>query len=767
MKIGLLQIHEENHPFMDYFLQSLGYEVIHGKTTRKVVEDGTLLGVNEQCVAAKIALGQAVQLKERCDKLLAPYIKSVRERTWTCPKWLGLPDILKTVVPEELILSPTCDSFPDIGFLRIIKRVTNPTLAGNIAKVRRIGFTPLETMGLELAKMLEIDPLTAIKITTEAQHEQDNFWQKVQKEAFEKYAVDTHPKSVGIIGHPYLLSDNHLNFKLLERISNLGIRVLTADSVPPEVKEEYAKMYQRKPIFWSTHRQLLGALLYWINKGMIDGVIFLTGVMCGPDSAMELVQDRICKESNLMSTRIKLDEHAGEAGLKTRIEAFVDTLPNKRAYVENIPAIIPKKLTLPDNIIASCPNMGRQIPIAVEVICKGLGIGFVKPSPSTEKSFSLAMRYVPEDACRPLVTTTGNMLQTMLDHPETNLLFQGSGAGPCRFGWYPEMHQLILESLGIDAIVWGITPPSEAGIRGFFNSLSALDQFGRPLVTARGAVQMVWETTRRYFIRGEPRSVFKSVDPKMLWESGIKHGYLVLRYLDMLTKEAMLLKTLEDEKAERGATDRALRKAQDMFLEVGPKLEDIFEVYKEARKVLRNIPTLIDINDQAEIDRTLKSILKIGIVGEFYEVLAPESNFDFAKFLGEQGIYAEQGLWAEGWIDPTRKCVVEGTPRKEIIKLASPMLGFCGGDAQETLGHIKHYQLRGFDGVIALKPKGCLPETMAEQMIPYLPTKYGVDIPIFVHSFDEHTGNAGLITRTEAFIDVTKTVKERRMKIKC
>jgi len=85
-----------------------------------------------------------------------------------------------------------------------------------------------------------------------------------------------------------------------------------------------------KPLFWSQAKRLFGAGRSFVREPGIDGIIYLSCFACGTDSmTQELLarQARLCHKPYMVIT---LDEHSGEAGLITRLEAFLDMLERRR-----------------------------------------------------------------------------------------------------------------------------------------------------------------------------------------------------------------------------------------------------------------------------------------------------------------------------------------------------------------------------------------------------------------------------------------------------
>lgn len=75
-----------------------------------------------------------------------------------------------------------------------------------------------------------------------------------------------------------------------------------------------------------------------------------------------------------------------------------------------------------------------------------------------------------------------------------------------------------------------------------------------------------------------------------------------------------------------------------------------------------------------------------------------------------------------------------------------------GGHAQETLGNTVLYAKQHYDGVIQIYPLTCMPEIVADSIMPSVIKDY--NIPVLTLIMDEITGDAGYITRIDAFVDM-------------
>jgi predicted nucleotide-binding protein (sugar kinase/HSP70/actin superfamily) len=88
-----------------------------------------------------------------------------------------------------------------------------------------------------------------------------------------------------------------------------------------------------KGLFWIFSERTLRATRYFAGRSDIDGIIHLSAFGCGPDS----IVDRFIQLDNYSSTipfmSLTIDEHSGEAGVGTRLEAFVDMVKRKKRGV--------------------------------------------------------------------------------------------------------------------------------------------------------------------------------------------------------------------------------------------------------------------------------------------------------------------------------------------------------------------------------------------------------------------------------------------------
>lgn len=68
------------------------------------------------------------------------------------------------------------------------------------------------------------------------------------------------------------------------------------------------------------------------------------------------------------------------------------------------------------------------------------------------------------------------------------------------------------------------------------------------------------------------------------------------------------------------------------------------------------------------------------------------------------------------------------------------------------MGHAVLAGEQGYDGFVQMAPFTCIPEIVARGVLPDVSRDY--DLPVLTFFLDEQTGEAGMRTRVEAFVDM-------------
>jgi predicted nucleotide-binding protein (sugar kinase/HSP70/actin superfamily) len=374
------------------------------------------------------------------------------------------------------------------------------------------------------------------------------------------------------------------------------------------------------------------------------------------------------------------------------------------------------------------PYMG--VSLVYKKLFRMLGHEVVMPKRPTQATLQLGTKYAPEFACIPCKAVLGTYLET-LNQPVDAIVTSG-GNGPCRAGLYGEVHKRILAELGYNV---------------------------------------------RFVVLNQPKA-----GRKTLWEdlNFLKGGYswvYVVRILRFLYAQILVIDQFEKRLRQLMPYEKQRGACKQLWKEINQRFDHI-----ENRKMLEEFRTwgeaALDKIEIHQIDASEQ--LRIGIVGEIYVVMESSINMDVEDRLASLGCETHKAFYLSNWVEEHileripllpgkwlnhqfEKLAWWDTPYKQWQRLVNYYLPLkIGGHAQETIAHILDYYKQGYDGIVHLMPFSCLPELVSRSIIPSLSEDH--DFPILSVSLDEHTGEANMQTRLEAFVDLVRTKKAQRSK---
>lgn len=148
------------------------------------------------------------------------------------------------------------------------------------------------------------------------------------------FKATSHPRSqaettIALIGHPYLIYDEHVNHRLIHRLEVSGARVVTPEMLTrDELEAAITSLVGRA--YWTYEDEVVGAGGHYLKSG-VDGVIGIMTFGCGPDSLMmDMVAKRAAKLKATPFMSLTIEEHQAPAGILTRLEAFLDMIDRKK-----------------------------------------------------------------------------------------------------------------------------------------------------------------------------------------------------------------------------------------------------------------------------------------------------------------------------------------------------------------------------------------------------------------------------------------------------
>jgi len=315
------------YPFWQTFFERLGWKVV---VSDGVGKKGTIIYFEDSCLPMKLLVTHSMDLVGKVEYLFVPRLVSLHPSFIMCPKFRGAPDIIRfategraSVIDETIDLrereTSLLRSFLRIGqrlgaskkeSKRAFQEASSVLLRFQMEWTNRINLLPTR-------KIFEMDVPTPLTKKKES------------------------PLQVALIGHPYNLFDVDINKDILGLMKDLGMEILTSDSLTEaEIDRQISDL--SKEIYWSSGREIVGSLFHFLRE-RVDGVIFLTSFKCGIDALLqEFIKRRlrVQRENETPFLILSFDEHTEREGVITRLEAFRDLMEQRKQSfkVTNVPS---------------------------------------------------------------------------------------------------------------------------------------------------------------------------------------------------------------------------------------------------------------------------------------------------------------------------------------------------------------------------------------------------------------------------------------------
>ena len=123
---------------------------------------------------------------------------------------------------------------------------------------------------------------------------------------------------------------------MIRKLRDSNVNILTVDMIDGGIINEKAGTLNKK-MFWYFGRKAMGSVLHMLERDDIDGIIYVMSFGCGIDSFVcDLIERKVRRKGGVPFTVLTIDEHSGEAGMNTRLEAFIDMIRWRSADESNI-----------------------------------------------------------------------------------------------------------------------------------------------------------------------------------------------------------------------------------------------------------------------------------------------------------------------------------------------------------------------------------------------------------------------------------------------
>ncbi len=696
-------------PFFATFLHGLGLDLDIARGADRATLKRGIEGANVPfCAPMQQHHGLVQAMAERKpDLLFLPMVRSIprvadEPYSKTCPVVGGAPDVLRADLGADLtarIVSPIVDvdagGLEGEAFTRSCRQ-----LAADV--------------GVRGGRAFQ----RAFAAAHAAQREFDTKLLEIGRAALRRCEADG-ILPVVVLGRVYTIHNDVLNSNVPAILREQGAIAIPVDCYP--VADDVPRFPN---MYWAYGQRLLRAA-WQIRRTPGIYSLFASNYSCGPDSFTLHFYQYLMEGKPFVV--IETDGHSGDAGTKTRVEAFLhcvrEDLRGSRPRAATDEALLTVRISGMREVMRTrervlLPRMGPATDI-VAATFRGAGLEAEALPEPTVDTLRIGRRHTSGKECLPAALTLGSLLERLERERDTDhrfVFFMPSAEGPCRFGVYKELHQLVLDRLGWRERVRIWAPPSSNYFEGvqpglkavLFAGISASDRLRDMLCDVRagearpGAAEALfarWMGELESTVERAASSADLSVS-RVLVES--------------LTGEFWGIPGLVSQAAREFAAARGAREL--------PAVLVAGEIY------VRNVP----FSNGTIVDALARRGIRTKVAGVTEYLQYSDWN---AVQNGEHGLSDKLSSWVRRRIDAA---VHEAAarplgwaptpPTTALVAASSPYLrGALEGEAVLTIGAPVHaWRHREIDAAVSVGPLECMPNKLAESQFHHVAERAGL-----------------------------------------
>lgn len=465
-------------PLYYNFFANLGCKVILSKEN---IEEASHLHTTSFCYPAQVSIGMFEDLlRQKPDFIFMPHVEEMhvantetrKEFSATCIFTQGeaftMRQVFKNRGIENKMLTPT------LNFSKGIEQEKKTFVEIGV----KIGFTAE-------AASAAFDKADTV---------QNEFYiekKKVGKQFLQELHADPKKIAVVLLGAPHHAFNEYTNKGVPKKLTSRGYAVIPFDMLP--VEHEPMEFPHDDYLHWEIGQKLVSASQLVKKDNQLFG-LYITNFLCAIDSIMVTYFRRIMK--NKPSLTLELDGHTADAGIDTRVEAFIDVVKNyievmKKAKQEKQSGFVPAKMSIENTGMYFVDSKGVKTKItdsSVKVIMPSMndlstefiaaafrkaGVRAEAMNVSDTETLRIGRSVTTGKECLPMVLTVGTMLkyiQSKRDKNEKLIVFQPRAAGYCRLGQYHVFMNMLIREKKIENVAV-ISVANEERYTGFGPSL--------------------------------------------------------------------------------------------------------------------------------------------------------------------------------------------------------------------------------------------------------------------------------------------------------
>ena len=436
------------YPLYSHFFAELGYDIVMPETPSQE-------GVDQRnasfCYPVELAHGffyTLLEMEHPPDYIFLPHFKAVpgendsasSPQSQVCPLVQGETFYLQTTFRNKI------EQLKQSG-TRLLTPLID--LSSNLDDARQPLVKTAVQMGISRRSARQ-----AFDQALQRQRECQAQMKALGRQVLQSLEQDPQNHAVVIFSRPYNGFVEEAHMGIPHKFASRGIPVIPLDFL--DLEDEHSKRH----MYWGMGKLMMKAARLVERHPQLFGT-YITNFSCGPDSfVISYFRDIMGRKPSLT---LELDSHTADAGLETRIEAFLDIVNAYRQLLAKNQITTKKKTFKPartvrnngtTSVITSTgevlpmsdprvtvllPSMGKYGSEALAAVLRGYGFNALAHRPSDEAILKLGRANTTCKECLPLILTTGTLLSYIGNgrrDDEVLVYFFATGSGPCRFGQY-------------------------------------------------------------------------------------------------------------------------------------------------------------------------------------------------------------------------------------------------------------------------------------------------------------------------------------------
>jgi predicted nucleotide-binding protein (sugar kinase/HSP70/actin superfamily) len=577
------------------------------------------------------------------------------------------------------------------------------------------GFKSARISMVEMAIKLGVskpDAYSSFDFALNELNEMLNEFKDIGRRELELIEKDEDKFAVVLIGRAYNSYAKEANAGIPQKFSSRNVTIIPQDFLPYQDEKIIDHMY------WGMGNQILKAGEFIKNHGQLYAA-YITNFSCGPDSFL-IGYFRDIME-NKPSLTLELDSHSADAGINTRIEAFLDIVKCSRE-IDNDEGddidgdnfhpleIVDGKIrdssgttvsVFDSSVKMIVPNMGRFAADSFSAAFRHAGINSQPLPVYTYDTVKTGRGSTTCKECLPLILTAGSMLEYCnkeKDPGEKTLFFMAGGDGPCRFGQYSVFLKELIRKQKLKNM--GVYTLSDDNLyEGLGNNF---DMRGYTALLTGDVYQNIYHAVNTM-----------AADKKYALEVFENEWAGIIDALEKCDQDELY------NRLKRSA--RNLSKIEKKFTyEDLPKVAVIGEIFVRndefSRVDLMNklyerkiIPKVAPVTEYVHYSNYM---IDKGLTTETY-TLKEKLRFRIRKYVQLRIEKKIRSIMSESGF-----CDDEVTDVEQIIKRSEQLINpELAGEAILTVGTALHEIIFNVSGVISIGPFGCMPSRVAESIL--------------------------------------------------